>query len=517
MNLMITEPLKNFLESLFPKSNVVNNLTTTEEGYALDARQGRILQDMIGSQGSSMSSELNKNIKDLEDKMNSSSKTLDDKINSTTKSLEDKISEQGKKYLPLTGGTMSGNITVKRSDAGSNLTVNYNDQHSLSLTSATSGNAGLYDNTYGKYLIYADSSGNTTLSGSIYVKNNLYLGDVSTTGTQRQVRFQVDKGTYTHNTYLYGGNSDSTTAIGVYDSKNARTVFAYNDTNNVVNFVSTLNSGGKTVSVDGHTHSYLPLSGGTITNGNLVVTRTSSSEGATLMRVSNSKGDCSMSIEATTAGNIGLWNDNMSEWVIRCNSAENVYVGNSVSDTFICDLSGVWRPAVVTVATDGKQICYLSANTRTQLLISGQWSTNEVWSNATVTVSTSDIRLKENIKPTQVVALDLINKIQMYEFDWKDDNRHQSLGFIADYLEEIDPNFVFGGGYDENGNINYKGVDDFYLDGYLVKAVQELSEENYNLKSIVHNQQDEINELKDEISNMKLKFKELENKISSIM
>ena len=33
----------------FPTSNVVNNLTTTSSGYALDARQGKALSDMVGS------------------------------------------------------------------------------------------------------------------------------------------------------------------------------------------------------------------------------------------------------------------------------------------------------------------------------------------------------------------------------------------------------------------------------------------------------------------------------------
>lgn len=33
----------------FPTSNVVNNLTTTASGYALDARQGKALSDLVGS------------------------------------------------------------------------------------------------------------------------------------------------------------------------------------------------------------------------------------------------------------------------------------------------------------------------------------------------------------------------------------------------------------------------------------------------------------------------------------
>ena len=56
---------------------------------------------------------------------------------------------------------------------------------------------------------------------------------------------------------------------------------------------------------------------------------------------------------------------------------------------------------------------------------------------------------------------------------------------VADELEELDPELVTGGGYDEDGVMNVKSVNDFYLEGYLVKAVQELTEENEELRARV--------------------------------
>ena len=44
------------LNQLLLKSNVVNNALTTEEGYALDARMGKSLQDQITAQNSNLSS-----------------------------------------------------------------------------------------------------------------------------------------------------------------------------------------------------------------------------------------------------------------------------------------------------------------------------------------------------------------------------------------------------------------------------------------------------------------------------
>lgn len=47
-----TETLDIYDESALHAENIQNNLTTTEEGYALDARQGKALQDEISKNGS---------------------------------------------------------------------------------------------------------------------------------------------------------------------------------------------------------------------------------------------------------------------------------------------------------------------------------------------------------------------------------------------------------------------------------------------------------------------------------
>lgn len=98
--------------------------------------------------------------------------------------------------------------------------------------------------------------------------------------------------------------------------------------------------------------------------------------------------------------------------------------------------------------------------------------------------NTSDIRLKKNVSDTQITdALLIINKMKLRQFDWKDNNKHQAIGFIADELQEIDKNLVTGGGNDQDGNIIPKAIDSFYLLSYVVKGVQELSEEVSNLKA----------------------------------
>ena len=87
----------------------------------------------------------------------------------------------------------------------------------------------------------------------------------------------------------------------------------------------------------------------------------------------------------------------------------------------------------------------------------------------------SDERLKEHIRDPDVRdALGIINKIKLHAFDWRADGHHQKIGMIAQELEKLDPDMVKDGAY--------KGVSEFYLIGYLVKAVQQLSEEVKELK-----------------------------------
>lgn len=100
-------------------------------------------------------------------------------------------------------------------------------------------------------------------------------------------------------------------------------------------------------------------------------------------------------------------------------------------------------------------------------------------STGTLAVSSSDIRLKENIKDVEVSGLDLINKIKLHQFDWLEEGHdgapHWNIGVIADELEELDPNLASGGGYEEDGSLNVKSIEIPYLLGYVIGSIQEIS------------------------------------------
>ncbi len=92
--------------------------------------------------------------------------------------------------------------------------------------------------------------------------------------------------------------------------------------------------------------------------------------------------------------------------------------------------------------------------------------------------NTSDGRLKKNIKEAEINALDVLNQIRFRQFDWKSNNKHQKLGYIAQELEAIDEELVTKCPQkDDDDNI----VDYLYqinndsMIVYLTKAVTELS------------------------------------------
>lgn len=94
------KPIKEEVAKKFNSSNVVNTLLTTEAGYALDARQGKVLKDQL-------------------DKLNTdkaaSSHTHDDRYYTesemNTKLAAKSDSGHTHSYLPLSGGKMTGDIT----------------------------------------------------------------------------------------------------------------------------------------------------------------------------------------------------------------------------------------------------------------------------------------------------------------------------------------------------------------------------------------------------------------------
>lgn len=153
--------------------------------------------------------------------------------------------------------------------------------------------------------------------------------------------------------------------------------------------------------------------------------------------------------------------------------------------------SPVRRRPIATPGTNGKKVAFIGcgqtqtggtdigASYKNYLEIRGQFTgaknfvTDKFYSGSTP----SDIRLKENVKNSETDAIETVNRMKVRQFDWKEQmgGWHQNIGFVADELEEIDPNLALGGGYDENGEMDIKQINSPYLLNYAIKAIQELS------------------------------------------
>lgn len=166
----------------------------------------------------------------------------------------------------------------------------------------------------------------------------------------------------------------------------------------------------------------------------------------------------------------------------------------------------VKRQPVASVSADDSQVACLSSGTGSKhgetivhhrLGIRAKWgapgfSTDYLYTDGQV----SDIRLKENIESSETDALETVNRMKVRQFDWKEPmgGWHQNIGFVADELEEIDPNLALGGGYDENGEMDIKQINSPYLLNYAIKAIQELSAK-------VESQEKRIKELERRLQN----------------
>lgn len=147
----------------------------------------------------------------------------------------------------------------------------------------------------------------------------------------------------------------------------------------------------------------------------------------------------------------------------------------------------VKRQPVASVSADDSQVAYLFSGagrkhgdtaTYRRLGIRAKWGGSGFNTDYLYTTSqVSDIRLKENIENSETDALETVNQMKVRQFDWKErmGGWHQNIGFVADELEEIDPNLALGGGYDENGEMDIKQINSPYLLNYAIKAIQELS------------------------------------------
>lgn len=146
-------------------------------------------------------------------------------------------------------------------------------------------------------------------------------------------------------------------------------------------------------------------------------------------------------------------------------------------DTLATASEVVYRRPIASAASNNSRVAFLQGASGNKISIRAQYGKSD-FSSATFTASSSDIRLKEDVKDSSVNALSKIMQMQIREFNWKQTGVHQELGCVADELELIDPLLTVGGGYDDDGTMNIKSIDTLLLSEYAIKGIQELYRQN---------------------------------------
>ena len=114
-------------------------------------------------------------------------------------------------------------------------------------------------------------------------------------------------------------------------------------------------------------------------------------------------------------------------------------------------------------------------------------------SHVYVYANSSDKNLKKNIKESSTSAIDIINQIRHVSFDWKSNNKHQKIGYIAQEMQKIDDTFTH---YNKFKTAEGQEKEDWQINTLAVlatatKAIQEQQEQIEKIKK-------EIKKLKEE-------------------
>lgn len=279
---------------------------------------------------------------------------------------------------------------------------------------------------------------------------------------------------YPSSIYLKTGGSSATTTAQL--SSDALSLVPWGNAGGVVTTLSVLGLSCGPITATGAISATGNISGraGTF-SGALSGTSGSFSDNVTVTRAAGAVGAKDpntgklITIHSAASGNHGVYSSGdsgLNDWLIYAGSDGHVRVKNFVGNNAY--------PTTSTTA-NGQILTGFRAYNSTTLQARSQWgntgTTDSDFDWKTITNSASDPKLKYDIKDSKVNALDILSKIKLHSFNWKVDDTHWDVGFIAPELYDIDKNLAIPPLDDEST----WGVNDFYLVGVLTKAIQELT------------------------------------------
>ena len=221
-------------------------------------------------------------------------------------------------------------------------------------------------------------------------------------------------------------------------------------------------------------------------DGNLSVAKTISANSIDATAIYTNNKNTHMGVNLYTSGTLTVKSSTTLKSTLHVDGESGFYGKVTARSSFVfldynaeedANTTAVFRRPIASAGSNKTKVAFLQSQTGNKISIRAQYGSTS-WGTATFTGSSSDIRLKRDIKDSSVNALSKIMQMQIREFNWKQTGVHQELGCVADELELIDPLLTTGGGYDKDGTMNVKSIDTLLLSEYAIKGIQELYRQN---------------------------------------
>jgi hypothetical protein len=397
-------------------------------------------------------------------------------------------------YLPLTGGTLTGQLYINPTNTGTigldvaSDTISFrsdNLEGSKRQLLITMGSGTLiqftaqgYGANYGTDLaFYTATTGGVNASPGIYItgtNNRVGIG-TGTPGAKLDVIGAIRSSTYCN---------------------------AYNGTNDIyLNSIADLGLGALPAIQVASNHS---LQFATNNSLKMIITNTG------FIGIGIATPTYKLQVATGVAGNIANFSDGIAQTMVLKTDASSFFFDESNNGNIIFQQAGTERMRILS-GTYGKilfgnglttdfsagHLCIQTDQTTENAIAikntsganngnyivfvnssgGGSGSITQTGATTVLYVATSDYRLKDNILPIEN-AIDRILKIKPVTYNWKDTSNEKGEGFIAHELQEIVPLAVSGikDEMNEDGTIKAQGIDYGKLTPLLVKAIQELNE-----------------------------------------
>lgn len=183
-------------------------------------------------------------------------------------------------------------------------------------------------------------------------------------------------------------------------------------------------------------------------------------------------------------------------------TSSQVLIGNGTSSAPVWQAKSTFLSGYATQTWVNQQIAdiniptgdFVTINTTQTITGSKTFTAYTIFSNGAGTATSSDKRLKENIK--EITYNKGFDKISLYSYNFKG-RKEEKIGLIAQEVQKVIPQAVIK---DEKG---YLAIDTYPIVATLVAANGERVREVKNLKSEIDNLKQEIETLKQEISILK--------------